>query len=273
MTDHSSSAEGQSKSYAENGGAKSTDQKEASLSQVPRLLFNKRWWWTTLLVIAAMVIMARLGVWQLGRLNQRKDANTLLLEQLNAPPVELSRSTRPTDFDGMVDRLASVEGILDYPNEIILTQQSYQGRPGVHLVTPLIIEGTDEAILIDRGWVPAREIDMGDLSRYEENGLVKVEGVILESESIIDEQRDASDYKREWYRVDIDAIENQLPYRLLPIYLKWLPQDLDQLPPIRPEREIDLSQGSHLSYAIQWFLFTLVLGIGYIAFILRSERK
>jgi surfeit locus 1 family protein len=187
--------------------------------------------------------------------------------------VELSGNIAPTEGHDLIDRLALVMGEFDYDNEIVLTQQSYQGRPGVHLITPLIIEGTDAAVLVDRGWAPARETSAGDLSQFTEGSFVTVEGVVQASETISGNQPGDSLPKREWYRVDIKAIENQIPYTLLPVYLKWLPRELDLDPPIRAEREIDLTEGSHLSYAIQWFTFTFMLGIGYIAFIVRSERK
>ena len=35
-------------------------------------------------------------------------------------------------------------------------------------------------------------------------------------------------------------------------------------------KEIDLSEGPHLSYAMQWFIFSLGLGIGYVVFVRRS---
>lgn len=268
-------AEGQIASTAHDNMEADHRLKNRSLSwgEAPRLLFSRQWWWTTLLVLAGMMLLARLGVWQLNRLSQRRVGNDQLIQQLNAPPVELSGNIALAEGHDLIDRLALVKGEFDYDNEIVLTQQSYQGRPGVHLITPFIIKGTNTAVLVDRGWVPARETSAGDLSMFIESLFINVEGVVQASETISGNQPGDSLPKREWYRVDIAAIENQMPYTLLPIYLKWLPQELDLDPPIRAEREIDLTEGSHLSYAIQWFAFATMLGVGYIAFILRSERK
>jgi surfeit locus 1 family protein len=268
-------SEGQSASTAHDNVEINRRLKSSSISlgEALRLLFSKRWWWTTLLVLAGMMLLARLGVWQLNRLSQRRQENEQLIQQLNAPPVELSGNIAPAEGQDLIDRLALVKGKFDYDNEIILTQQSYQRRPGVHLITPLIIEGTDTAVLVDRGWAPASEASGGDLSKFTDGSFVTVEGVVQASEAIPGNQPGDSLPKREWYRVDITAIENQIPYSLLPVYIKWLPKELDLDPPIRAEREIDLTEGSHLSYAIQWFTFTSILGIGYIAFIVRNERK
>lgn len=253
----------------------SRDAKPSSsrLKEVPRLLFNRRWWWTTLLVLVGMALLARLGVWQLNRLSQRREENKTLIQQLNAPPVEISGNNLPAATSELIDRSAQVEGEFDYENEIILTQQRYQDRLGEHLITPLIIEGTEMAILVDRGWIPYGDTGDEDVLNYNEEKGASVRGVIQASETISGDKIEDYVPKREWYRVDIEAIEEQLPYSLLPIYLTWLPQAPDIDPPIRFEREIDLSEGSHLSYAIQWFIFTVMLGAGFIALILRSEKK
>ena len=243
-----------------------------SLKELPRLIVSRRWWWTTLLVLLGMALFARLGVWQLSRLSQRKTANEILIQQLDAPPLEISGSALPTEIGQLVDRLARVRGEFDYKNEIILTQQRHQDRLGEHLITPLIIQGTEMAILIDRGWIPSRETQGEDLLAYNEGTRVSVQGVVQASETISGEKREDNLPKQEWYRVDIESIEKQLPYRLLPIYLKWLPRETDIDPPIRVDREIDLTEGSHLGYAIQWFTFSAILGIGYAAFLIRNEN-
>ena len=61
----------------------------------------------------------------------------------------------------------------------------------------------------------------------------------------------------------------QMPYELLPFYILQAPTG-NEAPPFRQKPEIDLSEGPHLSYAIQWFLFTLILGGGYL-FLVRKK--
>ena len=69
----------------------------------------------------------------------------------------------------------------------------------------------------------------------------------------------------EWYRVDVEDIEAQLPYELLPIFLQEASSsDGNAKLPFRGELEPDLSDGPHLSYAIQWFIFAAILALGYV---------
>ncbi|MEZ4620846.1 MAG: SURF1 family cytochrome oxidase biogenesis protein [Caldilineaceae bacterium] len=78
----------------------------------------------------------------------------------------------------------------------------------------------------------------------------------------------------DWFRIDIDAIQQQLPYELLPVFVTQLPEPgrgYDAL----PAREIpfEITEGNHFSYALQWFTFALILGFGYIQYMIYSERR
>jgi surfeit locus 1 family protein len=78
----------------------------------------------------------------------------------------------------------------------------------------------------------------------------------------------------EWYRIDIPAIQAQMPYQLAPAWIQQLPEEgrpLDRLP-VR-EEPMTLDEGNHLSYAVQWFAFAIIAGFGYIMFVRFRERQ
>jgi hypothetical protein len=65
-----------------------------------------------------------------------------------------------------------------------------------------------------------------------------------------------------------------MPYELLPVFILQLPEEgrsFNDLP-LR-EEPLVLDEGSHFSYAIQWFMFALILGVGYIFFIRTQELR
>jgi SURF1 family len=65
-------------------------------------------------------------------------------------------------------------------------------------------------------------------------------------------------------RVDLARIQAELPYPIAPVYLllqDQSPAQAEGLPVPAPLPE--LSEGPHLSYAIQWFIFSLIGLIGY----------
>jgi surfeit locus 1 family protein len=241
-----------------------------------RLLFilrtsiSRRWLLPTIVVLVGMGALARLGVWQLDRLEQRRALNAELRRALDSPALELTGGELFEDLDKLKDREVVVHGAYDFSGQILLKLQNWDGQTGAHLVTPLLLRGEQKAVLVDRGWIPDLEATAGDLSSFDEPGEVAVSGYIALSQTL---SRSASpnqggEHQVEWYRIDIGAIQEQLPYQLLPIYVQQAPvPGGDAEPPFRSEREIDLSEGPHLGYAVQWFIFSLMLALIYLAYL------
>ncbi len=243
-------------------------------------LFSRQWWKSTILVIAAVVVMVRLGFWQLDRLEQRKAFNARVEAQLAESPLELTNQNLNLELFNMEYRSAVVSGEYDHERQVVLRNQDWQGRLGVHLLTPLVISGGEKAILVDRGWVPYEDFTGDNLSQYDDPGLVEVEGVIRRSISkpLIGGRADQApgpgeDPLKAWYWINIDDISGQFPYELLPVYQVSSPDLIEEQMPYRSEEELDLSEGSHLGYAFQWFTFAAILGIGYSIYVRKEEEQ
>ena len=43
--------------------------------------------------------------------------------------------------------------------------------------------------------------------------------------------------------------------------------------PYRIEPEVDLSEGPHMGYALQWFAFAIIAGLVYVGVVRSRERK
>ena len=243
-------------------------------------LISRQWWKTTLLVLLAVVVMVRLGIWQLDRLAQRKAFNARVEAQLFEPALELTNPNLALDLYNMEYRDAKVSGEYDHENQVVLRNQDWQGRLGVHLLTPLIIDGSEQAMMVDRGWVPYEDFTAGNLEQYDQPGVVEVNGPIRRSQTkpLIGGQEDQLPGPGEpplmaWYWININSISDQLPYELLPVYLHSSPDPtLDKLP-YRSQQELELTEGSHLGYAFQWFTFAAILGIGYPIYVRKEEAR
>ena len=102
------------------------------ISRLPRTFFSRRWWWATLLVLVFMAVFIRLGIWQLGRRQERLADNAAYLAQISQSPLALDASFLTADPEELVDRSATAQGEYDHNQQILLTQQSWLGRPGAH---------------------------------------------------------------------------------------------------------------------------------------------
>ncbi len=243
-------------------------------------IISKKWLPATLLVLAAMAVMIRLGIWQLDRLESRRAFNARVEAQVSQPELDLQGVALDQPLTEMEYRAAFVTGEYDFSKQIALRNQYYNNQWGVHLVAPLQIAGSDRAVLVDRGWIPAADYESGDWSQYDEPGVVTVQGVIRASRSKADygSQTDPTPVPggpalQAWNFVNIPAISQQTALSLLPVYLQQSPADGPLSIPVRTALEQDLTEGPHMGYALQWFAFAAILGIGYLVYLRRQESR
>ncbi len=234
-------------------------------------LFARRWLLTTLLVLIASGVMVRLGFWQLDRLHQKRTLIAQTLKVIQADPWHLTGEEMDLDARAWQHRRAIATGSYDFDHQVVLKNQLYQEQPGYHLLTPFRLAGSDRAVLVDRGWIPA-STDLQDLSPFDESDVHQVEGRIEPSATRPPAATLPATPQQTWYRVDIEGIQKQIPYPLLPFYLALTPGPGDPELPWRDPPEIVLDQGPHLGYAIQWFLFAILVPIIYGVQVRRMER-
>lgn len=253
-----------------------------------KTLLSRRYILMTLLVLAAMAVMARLGVWQLDRREQRLARNADMVAKLEAPPLSMNEAALAPqwplspDRDAIRNTQATASGQFDFDQQVVLVQQNYQDMPGVHLVTPLVLDGGAKAILVDRGWIPVEQLSAAQEAEFDtETGPVAISGALQPSQILFgraaekaEQQAGPSAAKAEWYRIDIEALQAQMPYELLPVYLLQAPgSEGNAALPYRIQPEADLSEGPHLGYAAQWFAFALTAGIVYVALVRSRQKK
>jgi surfeit locus 1 family protein len=227
-----------------------------------------------LLIITTMV---GLGFWQLARLEERRAANAARLAILDQNPVTLSGST--ADPAMLVDRKVRMRGTYLNEDSVVLRgRRSASGVEGVHLLTPLRLADSELAVLVDRGWLPANQRDPAALAAYAIPREITLEGLARAPQvrpnsplAPIDVPLPGEERIAAWVRVDVAALQDQVAAPLLPLFVEALPSAND--PPLpRPPDPRRLDEGSHLSYALQWFAFATMLIVVYAALI-RSELR
>lgn len=236
-------------------------------------LFSRRWWYVTIFVALGVIFLARLGFWQLDRLQQRRAQNTLMAQRWDQDPYNLNQLGLPAAIEELGYRRIEVTGHFDYENQVALKNQNRETEPGVSLVAPLVLPD-GRAILVARGWIPYADAEPAQWTQYnEKTGEIALVGMIQKSQ-ILPGAKPPETPQKAWFRIDVAAIQRQVPYELLPVFLLQLPapgQRYDDL----PYREIpfEITEGNHFSYAIQWFMFALILGGGYLPYIAYQEKR
>lgn len=233
----------------------------------------------TLFILALAALFVRLGFWQLDRLGQRRARNAAQAAATALPPVALDSATLAAisaDPPSFVNRRVTARGTYAPRGEVVLRGRVRDGRPGVHVVTPLLLAGRPEAVLVNRGWLPSPDGATVDAAAFAEPGERTVTGVL----QLIPTTDDGGTPARAgngaltFRRLDLETMRGRAGRPLVPLYVQQLP-GLDSLTAGPPHRVPlpALSEGNHLSYAVQWFSFAAIALVGLVILVLRSRPR
>lgn len=232
-------------------------------------MFSPKWLLTTLLVFIGTAVCIRLGIWQLDRLEGRRAFNTQVESMRAAEQLDLNVNT-PADITSMEWRAVTVTGEYDFENQVALRNQYYGNQYGYHLITPLRYNGT--VVLVNRGWIPAD----ADWREFDEPGPVTMTGQIRLGQGkpafggVADALPADGGPLNVWNNLDVAMMSAQFPYPILEVFIQPDVDEDDTVPPIPYQPEIELTEGSHFGYALQWFTFATILFVGY-PFYLRKQ--
>lgn len=238
-----------------------------------RFVLRPRWIAGHLVVVLAIVVMVNLGFWQLRRLDERRAYNERV-EDRTAEPIASVAEVAAGDVDDHEFRRIRVRGRFDGSDDVLIGYRSFDGISGHHVVSPLVrSDGT--AVLVNRGWVPARyaeEWPVADAAppRHE----VEVVGFVRATEtrgSFGPRDPEGGDLPLV-SRVDVARIGRQVDADVHPFWIQMAaPEPADGIP--APVPLPDLGEGNHLSYAVQWFLFSVGAVIGWPILVRVSARR
>jgi len=224
--------------------------------------------------------MLALGFWQLARLQERRAQNAAIEQRVAQAPLVLSGVSLPEPPEALDYRPAIVRGTFDPAGEIVWRNQAYQGAPGVHVITPLRLTGSDVAILVDRGWLPYTQAELEARRAYPPpageqaiSGLLRLP-VTRNADFLPADPTNSPEQPRldAWFWLDIAQIETQTAYPLLPMLLVQAPDPEPAALPIRT-LVLDLSDGPHLGYALQWFAFAAIAAFGPLIYWWRNRAR
>ena len=232
-------------------------------------LRERRWVIATIVVALIAVLFVNLGFWQIRRLHWRKGNNVVILAQEKLPPVSVDTlAGRP--LDAIQYRRVTATGTYDAGREAILFgRPDAAGLQGNHLLTPFTTtEGN--SLIVDRGWVPLSSARSPVEQAAPPAGTATVTGVLLPPESEAAAEPPSEGQVKD---INIGQLQASTGQELMPAYLLLQGQDPAQTGDFPKTTELPaLTEGPHLSYAIQWFLFTIIGLVGYSGLV-RKEAK
>lgn len=224
-----------------------------------------RWALLTVFIVALSFTFVSLGNWQLDRLDQRRDRNATVVAHDQAPPQPFDAVfTKPITEADQWQRVL-VRGRFIADRQLQVRHRSFERDTGWEVVTPLVTD-SGRTVLVDRGFIarppsqdyprtfpapPPGEVELVGYTRRNEQG---PEQGMRPTENTV-------------RLVNSDAIAPWLGRDLVNGYVSLITVDPAQTDELRPLTPPPQDEGPHWSYAMQWFAFTVIAGVGLIVLI------
>jgi surfeit locus 1 family protein len=226
-----------------------------------------RFFWMALFFLSAVVVLVFLGMWQLERLEWKRNLIVLVeqRQKLDVVPFsELQGSGGLGDHDYQRVNLA---GRFINEHSFFLSPRIYNKQSGSHVVTPLRL--SDGAIaLVNRGWVPQKFL----LESAVHSQQVTMVATIRKPARKGTFTPDNNPTNEEWYWLDLGEISEQIGSPILPVVLERSHTIDGPVFPIGDQTVISLPN-NHFQYALTWFGLALVFCICFLMYFIRNRRE
>ena len=217
------------------------------------------WLLTTAAVLVAGVTFS-LGQWQLRRAAQKQNLQLAIEAQSNQSILKALDLADPDLLKDAVHRRATLKGVWRAEHTVFLDNRQMNGRTGLVAVTPLVLDGTGQIILVQRGGVLRNFADRTKLPDIQTPaGAVTVRGRIAPPPSKLYEFKGA-DSGRIRQNIDVAAFSREISLPLMKVSMVQMGPANEGL--LRDWAAPNLGLDKHYGYAFQWFgLCALVVGL------------
>ncbi|MCZ9348171.1 SURF1 family protein [Streptomyces sp. TRM76130] len=245
---------------------------------VYRFLLSRQWVILTLVALLLIPTMIELGIWQLHRYEQRTARNDLVAEALDADPVPVERLTSPGQEITTAERYRSVTatGRFDTDAEVVVRRRTNaDDEIGYHVLTPFVLDD-GKVLLVDRGWIPA---DGPSQTDFPEIPAPPAGEVTVTGRMMPDETTEASGIKdleglpdRQVMLINSEQQAERLDAPVLGGYVVLTAPEPEGGSPELIGEPGDEDAALNFAYAIQWWLFSAAVPVGWW-FLVRREAR
>lgn len=224
--------------------------------------------WLTLLTALMLGVCIKLGIWQYNK----ADARQLLQTQLNARKNETAVAL-PDKVSALEDlryKKVKFSAIYDPRYQLLLDNQVQKTVAGYHVLTPMLVEGSNIHVLVNRGWVARAKANMGEMPKppaiETPQSTQQIEGdIALPASKFFTMDNVTTDGKWQpvWQNLDMARYAKSVPFVVEPFVVRLSPESkaggfVRDWPP--PGERVTM----HLGYAYQWFGFAVTLLVIFI---------
>ena len=224
----------------------------------------------SILILATMAFLVSLGFWQLDRADQKRTIEASI-QKANTGVVELI--VNQNELLNKEYYEVRLQGSYISDKQFIYDNQIVDQASGYYVLTPFVLTGQSNAIMINRGFIPwnGRRDQLADIAVGSASREIKVQI----SKPIKRIELKTSDISNQFpvliQAIDFDVIEEISSTSFVDVIGLLDPSSDDGF--VRKWEPYTGSIEKHIGYAIQWFLMALVLGIIGIRIGLKQRKK
>lgn len=227
-----------------------------------RLRFHFRW---VPFIAAAIVVSVglSLGNWQLSRAEQKRALQQQMMARAEFEPINLN--ALPENHISEEFRRITAEGEFISSWAVYLENRPYQGKAGFYLLMPFKLSGSEQSVLVLRGWFPR---DAMDRERIPEialpKGVIRIEGRVRASTGKLMQLGEAAVLQPGVIAQNVDVAEFARASKLsLPNFIIEQSSDTaDGLVRDWPMPSVGIDK--HNAYAFQWYGLSMVAALFFL---------
>jgi len=223
-----------------------------------------RFWLITLLALLAVAVTASLGRWQLSRAATKEALQASMEARLAEPVLDGATLRGEVAADALLHRRMVARGQWLAERTVFLDNRQMNGRVGFFVVTPLRLEGSDVAVLVQRGWVPRNFEDRSRVPVVETPSVpVTVVGRIVPPPGKLYELG-AAEVGPIRQNLDLAQFRSETGLPLAAVSIQQTDAAADGLARDWPPGNTGVDK--HYGYAFQWFGLCALIAVLYVWF-------
>lgn len=226
-------------------------------------------WFPLIVTILGMATMATLSVWQIQRLEWKKDLIARMEEAKLQPETTLDPTAPAESLKALEYRPVRVSGTFVPGKEYHLGARYLNGRLGYTIAAPLNVADDAPLLLVERGWVPVDKKELATRPDSLPTGPVTLHGTVrlpIQPKWMTPENQPAKNF---WFYLDEKTIAADLGRKVAPVIFQVVGKPDGDALPVPNDGVIEV-RNDHLGYAITWAL--IGIGAGVIYWISRRKR-
>ncbi len=212
--------------------------------------------------VLGVALTLSLGRWQLARAAEKETLQAAIDSQAQLPAVDgrAALATPDGQLDTLLHRKVRLRGLWISERTVFLDNRQMRGQPGFFVVTPLALENSERAVLVQRGWVQRNFVDRTALPAIPTPaGIVEIEGRVVPAPSRLYEF-EGEDKGTIRQNLDLPAFAQESGLPLWPLSVQQAGDDGAALLRDWPVPKTGVEK--HYGYAFQWFgLAALLTGL------------